>query len=288
MHHDYTVAAARAGVHVLCEKPLAVTEDECHSMIESARENRVKLMTAYRLHFERANLKAVELVKSGRLGEPRIFDSVFTMQVKDEDNIRLQSERGGGPLYDIGIYCINAARYLFRAEPTEVVAFAEKGKDRRFSEVEEMVSVVMRFPGQRLASFTCSFGAADVSAYQVVGTKGVLRVDPAYEYAEDLRHLVTIGGRKREQVFPHRDQFAPELLYFSECVQMGKDPEPSGEEGLADVRVIRALHRSAKRGGEPIVLDEFHREVRPSLKQEIRRPPVRKPEMVHAQAPSSS
>ena len=160
------------------------------------------------------------------------------------------------------------------------------GEQRRFAEVEEMTAAILRFPQERLATFTCSFGASDVSSYRIVGTKGSLQLEPAYEYAEPLRRLEKLNGRSREKVFPVRDQFAPELLYFSDCIQKDRQPEPSGEEGLADVRVIEALYRSARRGGQPVVLSDFAREVRPSLKQEIRRSPVRKPEMVHAQAPS--
>ena len=121
LHRTYAVAAARRGIHVLCEKPMAVTATECEAMIEAARSNGVALMIAYRLHFEKANLEAVSLTRSGKLGDLRIFQSLFTMQVRDEDNIRLKRAAGGGPLYDIGIYCINAARSLFRAEPLEVI-----------------------------------------------------------------------------------------------------------------------------------------------------------------------
>ncbi|MBV9464086.1 MAG: Gfo/Idh/MocA family oxidoreductase, partial [Verrucomicrobiae bacterium] len=153
MHREYAVKAAKMGVHVLCEKPLAVTEQDCRAMIETARENRVRLMTAYRLHFEKANLCAIDILKSGKIGEPKLFDSVFTLQVRPGD-IRVQKNLGGGTLYDIGIYCINAARYLFRAEPYEVMAFTSKSSDPRFSEVEESSSVLLRFPGARLASFT--------------------------------------------------------------------------------------------------------------------------------------
>jgi predicted dehydrogenase len=147
-------------------------------------------MIAYRLHFEEANLQAIEIVQSGKLGRPRLFASTFTMQVK-EGNIRLQREMGGGTLYDIGIYCINAARYLFRAEPTEVVAFRANGEDARFRDVEEGISAIMRFPEDRMANFVCSFGGADVSAYEVVGSKGSLRLDPAYELASELTHHLT-------------------------------------------------------------------------------------------------
>ncbi|PYT10280.1 MAG: gfo/Idh/MocA family oxidoreductase [Acidobacteria bacterium] len=284
MHRDYTVAACRAGINVLCEKPMAVTESECEDMISTASENNVKLMIAYRLHFEEANLKAVELAQSGKLGDLRAFNSVFTMQVKEGD-IRLKKDLGGGTLYDIGIYCINAARYIFQAEPVEVTAFSANNGEPRFEEVDEMTSAIMRFPDERFASFTSSFGASDISAYQVVGTEGNLRVDPAYEFADDLKHHLTIKGKTRERTFSKRDQFAPELLYFSDCIINGKNPEPSGKEGLADVRIIRALYRSAATG-EPVKLDDFERNTRPTLEQEIHEPPVKKPELVRAASPN--
>ena len=284
MHRDYTEAAAQAGVHVLCEKPMAVTEEDCQAMIAAAEKNKVKLMIAYRLHFEEANLKAVELVQSGKLGEPRIFDSVFTMQVKP-GNVRLQKEKGGGTLYDIGIYCINAARYLFRAEPEEVFGTAENRGDPRFREVEESFFATLRFQRGLAATFACSFGAADVSAYTVVGAKGVLRVDPAYEYATGLQHHLDIGGKNKTVRFPKRDQFAPELIYFSDCIIKDKEPEPSGVEGLQDVRIIRALYRSAQER-KPVKLDNTPPRKRPSTVQEISRPPVRKPELVAAEGPS--
>ena len=285
MHRDYAVAAARAGKHVLCEKPMAVTEKECEEMIAAAEDNGVRLMTAYRLHFERANLNSVEIVRSGKIGEPRIFESVFTMQVED-GNIRLgPTERGGGPIYDIGIYCINAARYLFRSEPTEVLAVSANSGEKRFKDSPEMMSCVLRFPSERLASFTCGFGAADAGWYQVVGTRGDLRLDPAYEFAEPLKQRITIDGKSRETTYPKRDQFAPELIYFSDCVLRGKDPVPSGREGLADIRVIRALLKSAE-SGRSIRLDEFEKRKRPSLDLHIHRPSVQKPRLIHAESPS--
>jgi glucose-fructose oxidoreductase len=280
MHCDYSVRAARAGIHVLCEKPMAVTEEECEQMAQAALEHKVKLMIAYRLHFERANLEAVEIVRSGRIGEPRQFSSTFTMQVVP-DNIRAKRALGGGVLYDIGVYCINAARSLFRDEPLEVRAITAGA----LGDVEESAGALLRFPNERVASFVCSFGSAKVSHYRVVGTKGDLQLDPAYEYAAPLRHKLTIDGESRERRFAKRDQFAPELLYFSDCVIHNREPEPSAEEGLADVRVIRALYHSAD-AGQAVELAAFTRRERPSLEQEIRRPPIDKPPVIHAQAPS--
>ena len=284
LHCEYSVRAAEAGVHVLCEKPMAVTEDECHQMISAAKEHNTKLMVGYRLHFERANLQAVEVVQSGQLGEPRVFESTFCQQVREGD-IRLKRETGGGTLYDIGIYCINAARYLFRADPTEVSAFSASGPGSRFREVDEMTACLLRFPGERLAMFTSSFGASDVASYRVVGTKGNLRVEPAYEYAGRLTHFLTINGNTVRKTYTARDQFSPELIYFSNCILENKEPEPSGLEGLADVAIIRALYQSA-RMGRPVQIEPIHKQTWPSIEQEITQPPVTPPELVHTESPS--
>jgi predicted dehydrogenase len=284
MHHAYAVAAANAGIHVLCEKPMALDETECKSMITAAEENGVKLMIAYRLHFERANLNAIEAIRSGKIGQPRIFSSVFTQQVSS-GNIRLKRELGGGPVWDVGIYCVNAARYLFQSEPEEVFAFQATGNDERFSEVEESVTAVLRFPDARLATFTCSFGASDVSEFQVVGTKGNLRADPAYDFSQGLQLKITVNGKTRESVFPKSDQFAPELLYFSDCILNNRNPEPSGKEGLADVRIIRAIYESMDTR-KPVSIQQTEIERRPRISQEINRPPVLKPQLVRAASPS--
>jgi glucose-fructose oxidoreductase len=283
MHREYTVRAANAGIHVLCEKPMAVTEADCLAMIDAADQHRVKLMIAYRLHFEEANLKAIEYVKNGLLGEPKYFVSTFSMQAKE--GIRLRHETGGGTLYDIGIYCINAARYLLRDEPIEAVAWTGNTGDPRFDEVDEMTSAILRFSGDRLASFTCSFGAADTSEYRIVGTEGDLRLEPAYEYAGKLTHFLTLGGKTKKEVFAKRDQFAPELVYFSNCIQRDCDPEPSGFEGLADVRIIEALYRSAAEGA-PVQLRPLSKPLRPGAHQDIQKPPCKEePELVHATRP---
>lgn len=285
LHCEYTVRAANAGIHVLCEKPLAVTEDECQKMIKACAVNRVALMTAYRLHFERGNLEAVRWVQSGKIGEPRIFQSLFTMQTKP-DNIRLQAKLGGGTLYDLGVYCINAARYLFRNEPTEVFAYSARNEDPRFKEIDEMTSAVMRFPEARLASFTTSFGAADEAVYSVLGTKGTLQVKQAYEYSDSIEMEVTVGGRTQRREYSLRDQFGPELIYFSNCILQGREPEPSGIEGLLDVHIVRSLYESA-RTRMPVLIKELHRRHRPNLRQEIYRPPVKPPPKIHAESASA-
>lgn len=285
LHCDYTVRAANAGVHILCEKPMAVTVEECEKMIKAAKDNDVKLAIAYRLHLEEANLQAIETVRSQKLGEPRIFNSLFSQQV-EEDNIRLQKEKGGGVLDDLGIYCINAARYLFQAEPIEVFATSASKNEARFSEVEEMTSVIMRFPNEQIATFTCSFGAASVSTYQIIGTKGDLRVEPAYPWQGEIKHVLTTNGETQEHTFEPHDQLAAEFVYFSNCILQNKDPEPSGKEGLIDVQIIQALYYSIETGGF-VKLDSPSRDRRPSAAQTLERPPIEeKQNLIHAADPS--
>ena len=278
LHLEHTVRAAKTGVHVLCEKPMAITEEECEQMINVTKENNVKLMIAYRLHFDKANMEAVKIVQSGKIGEPRFFDSVFSQQVA-EGNVRLREplENGGGSFYDMGIYCINAVRYLFQDEPTEVFAFIANNGEKRFEKVDEMTSVSMRFPKERLAHFTSSFGASSTATFRVVGTKGDLRMDSAYTYAGDLKQEITVEGEKEEQSFSAGDQFGAEIQYFSDCVLNNKEPEPCGREGLADVRIIRAIIESAKTG-KPVKLDEFKIEKRPTVEQIIQLPAIDTPD----------
>jgi predicted dehydrogenase len=284
MHREFAERAAKAGVHVLCEKPMAVTEEECQSMIAACAGNSVKLMIAYRLHFEPANLRAIEIVKSGQIGEPKYFNSSFSLPVI-EGNIRVEREMGGGTMYDIGVYCINAARYLFQANPLEVTAMSANSGEARFEGVDETTGVVMRFPEERIAAFVCSFSGADISLFQIIGTKGVLRLEPAYDYATRLKHYLTIDGKTKSKTYAQKDQFAPELIYFSNCILRNKEPEPSGEEGLIDVHIVRAIYESAK-SGKTVKLDDLPVEKPPDTSQEITRPAVRKPELVNVSSPS--
>jgi glucose-fructose oxidoreductase len=225
------------------------------------------------------------MAHSGELGEPRFFSSCFALQLQ-EGNIRSDRELGGGPLFDLGIYCINAARYLFREEPYEVFACSSSGKDRRFAEVEEMTSAVLRFSDGKLAQFTCSFGASPTGWYQLGCTKGSLRLDNAYEYVEASEMLVSLeSGRIKRKSFGVRDQFAPELLHFSDCVLKDRRPEPDGREGLVDVKIIECLRESA-RTGRPVRTGLARRHRRPTLRQEMRKPKVARPRLVKAHSSS--
>jgi glucose-fructose oxidoreductase len=155
----------------------------------------------------------------------------------------------------------------------------------RVADVDETTGALLRFDGGRLAAFVTSFNASDVASYRIVGTKGQLHVDPAYEYAEGLAYELTIDGKTTRTRIGRRDQFAPELLYFSDCIRTGRDPEPSGEEGLQDVRIVQALYESAETG-KAIEIPPFARSKRPDGGQRIVRPGVKKPELVKVQSGS--
>lgn len=288
LHKEFTLRAAKLGIHVLCEKPLATKKDDCDQMIHAAEQANIKLMTAYRLHFDAANLEAIQIAQSGQLGDLRFFHSTFSYQIQDDENIRLDHDLGGGPIYDLGVYCINAARYIFQDEPVEVVAcLASAPTDDRFAEVEEMASVILKFPENRMASFTVSFGVEATSFFEVLGSKGKLRVENAYEYKEALSHELTIDGETTKKKFERTDQFAPELKYFSDCILENRGVEPSGLEGRNDVEIVEAIFESHRTGQKiPLNLEPDH--LKPQVSQKMFYPPVREIDSVNARGASES
>jgi predicted dehydrogenase len=283
LHREHTERSARAGAHVLCEKPMAPTVADCEAMIAVCRDAGVQLMIAYRLHFDAANLSAIELVQSGQIGKPKLITSLHTRQVEPGD-IRTQKKLAGGALFDLGVYPLNAARYLFRDEPIRVLATTTRG-DSRFDGVDATTTAVLSFKDERVAHFSASLEVEETSICRVLGEKGDLLIEPAYAYDQPTRHVLSVGGQRTEQCFPRRDQFAAELVAFSRAIQLGRAVEPSGEEGLCDVRVVEALLESA-RSGRAVDLPAFVRRERPSLAQAIHQPPPRAPEPVDAHAQS--
>jgi glucose-fructose oxidoreductase len=214
----------------------------------------------------------------------KFFASSFSMTVR-RGNIRTKQKYGGGTLYDIGVYCINAARNLFGAEPTHVSAVSVNSGLTTLAEIDETTASTLRFEDGRVATFVTSFNAADVAAYRIVGTKGHLHADPAYEYAEGLEYTLTIDGKTTKKSTGKRDQFAPELQYFSDCILEDRKPEPSGDEGLQDVRIVQALYRSA-RTGRSVAIGPFHKRTRPTKRQRSTRPGIEEPPLVKVQSAS--
>ncbi|WP_051379054.1 Gfo/Idh/MocA family protein [Derxia gummosa] len=282
MHRDFAVKALDAGIHVLLEKPMATSEADCAAILEAARRSTAKLMIAYRLHFEPATLEALRLVRAGELGEVHLFSSVFAQQVHAA-NHRAHHGFWAGPVADMGPYPINAARAVFGAEPEEVMAVGTRTPGAGF-DFDDTVSATLRFPGGRLAQFCVSYAGNPVDQYRIVGTKGDLEVNPGFMFGMPLGHVLRKGQEAVSTTFDETDQFGGELKYFSDCILNDRLPEPDGEEGLADVRVIAAIER-ALTTGRPQRLAPLDRERRPDPAQKMTLPPVEQPQLVDAAAP---
>ncbi|MGV3662297.1 MAG: Gfo/Idh/MocA family protein [Prosthecobacter sp.] len=253
MHAEYTIRGLKAGKHVLCEKPMSVSVEEAEKMVAAAKEADKKLMVAYRLHYEPFNLRAMEICRSGQLGKIRTFASTNGQNVQ-APNIRLSAKLGGGPLGDVGVYSINAARYTIGEEPVEVFATAQQPKDDpRFREVPESVAFTMRYPSGVLAHCDCAFGMAESRFYEVNGTKGSLRMQPAFSY-RGLRLHLREGDPKsntaedQELLLQAKNHFTEEMDHFSRVVLNDESCRTPGEMGLADMRIVKALERSIETG----------------------------------------
>jgi predicted dehydrogenase len=246
MHAEFTIRAARAGKHVMCEKPMSTTATEAEQMIAACRAAKVKLMIAYRCHYEPTNLKAVSLIRSGALGQVQAIESSFGFNM-GEDWRTVKKLSGGGPVFDVGIYSLNACRYLTGEEPAVISAYASTiDRDLRFKEVEESMSWTMRFPSGVLATCNTTYGANMPGYFHVYGSRGWLRVDQAFVY-EGLRLRAEYPGTVLDELNPAKDpsHFVAEADNFSMNILSNEDPKASGEEGLRDMRLIAEIYRSA-------------------------------------------
>ena len=247
MHAEYTIRAAKAGKHVLCEKPMSTNVAEAESMIAACKAANVKLMIAYRCHYEPTNLKAVRLIREGALGQVQAIESSFGFNIAPGEWRYNKKLAGGGPVFDVGIYSLNACRYLTGEEPDHITANTSViDHDGRFNEVEENCSWAMRFPSGIVASCSTTYGANMPGYFRVYGSKGWLQVDNAFVY-EGLHLRAEYKGTKLGELNPARDpsHFVAEGEHFSHCVQNGLEPKSAGEEGLRDMRYITEIYRSA-------------------------------------------
>lgn len=258
LHAEYTVRTFKAGKHVFCEKPMAVTGEECETMIRAGREAGRKLMVAYRAQFEPHNVEAIRRVREGEIGPLHLVTSDHgrILDPKDPaDQWRMvKSLAGGGSLYDIGIYSLQAARYLTGEEPVEVFGqISNKRDDPRFREVEDRMAFQVRFPSGVIANLSSSYSTSSVKRIQAFGEKGSLILDPATEYEGNKLTLQTEKGRQEVKV-KEQSQFAAEMDHFSQSVIDNREPKTPGEEGLRDIRIMQAIYRSAQEG-RPVSLE---------------------------------
>ena len=249
MHAEYTVRGLQAGKHVLSEKPMANTPAECQQMIDAGRRANRKLMVAYRCRYEPYNREAIRIARSKELGPTQMILADAGFPIGDPTQWRLNKQlAGGGSMMDIGIYALNASRYLTGEEPTEVNAMIRSQPgDPRFKEVEEHVTFQLRFPSGILANCSSSYGYFQQSHYRVMGTEARLEVDPATWY-DGLRMWIERGNTIENRSMPVVDHFASEMDHMSDCVIANKEPLTPGEEGLRDMTIIQAVYEAARSG----------------------------------------
>jgi len=249
MHAEYTIRGLQAGKHVLCEKPMAVTSAECRQMIDVAKKAGRKLMIAYRCHYEPLNQEAIRIARSQELGPTQMILADAGFAMGDPNVWRLKkSLAGGGSMFDIGIYALNASRYLTGEEPVEVNALTYSApNDPRFKEVEGNTIFQLRFPSGILANCSSSYCYFHQSHYRVMGTKGRLEMDPATWYNGN-RMWIERDGKIEQIEINEPDHFAAEMDHMSDCVMQNKEPLTPGEEGLRDLTIIEAVYESARTG----------------------------------------
>ena len=286
-HAEFIIPALQAGIHVLTEKPMEVSVAKSQEIVDAAKSSSAKLMVAYRLHFEPGTLDTIETIRSGKLGEVHTFASSFA-QPLDPANHRTQHGEDAGPVLDMGPYPVNASRYVFEDEPDEVVsAYGIKHPETGFpQDFYDTVAVTLRFPRNRIAQFNIGYFGGPVNSFVAIGPKGSIMLDPCYMFGKPVEQTIAIGDSKSKESFKNTDHFGGEMKYFSDCILKGTDPEPDGEEGMADLRVLEGILQALKSGGS-VKLPTFSRTKRIDTKaQEQTLGAVSTPDLVNTSNPA--
>lgn len=250
MHREWTIRAAQAGKHVLCEKPLALDAAECAEMAAAAEENGVKLMEAFMYRFHPRTDRVVQMLREGDIGDLRSIRSVFTFKLTRPDNIRLNPTLGGGALMDVGCYCVNVSRTMAGAEPVEVQAMARNAS----SGVDDQLAGMLRFDDDLVAHFDCSLTMERAEWYQVAGTEGHLHVPSAFLPGTDDAPIERHFGRNGADtvLVPGADEYQEMVEHFADAVLNDLPVRFAPSEAAANMRVIEALYTSARSGGAPV------------------------------------
>jgi predicted dehydrogenase len=251
-HEKYAIQAARAGKHVLCEKPLAATVRQARNMVATCRRSEVQFMTAYRKYFEPGTVMLKKMITRGDLGRIDIIHTLFAELRPFGDNspawLFSRALCGGGPLMDLGVYCLNTTRWLVGEDPVAVADAVSWVRDRRrYKEIEEGVAFRLDFPNGLVLQGTAAYSAAFSSFIHIHGEKGWAALAPAFAFEEERRISGKIGGKWFEKVFKPIDEFVLEIDDFADCIRKGRDPEPDGEQGLRDIIIIDAIYQSANK-----------------------------------------
>ena len=245
LHAEHTIKAAKAGKHVLCEKPMEVSSAKCQQMIDACQQAGRQLAIGYRLHFEPNNLECVRLARERAFGSLQMIQAGFGFKIGDPSQWRLRKAlAGGGPLMDVGIYALQATRYLTGEEPVEVSAMATTTDQVKFAEVEESLIWQARFPSGIMANCSTTYAFGDMRGYRAYAENGWFGLDPAYEYDGQQ------GTRSDGQAIalPHVDQFALQMDDFAQCILKNQPTRVPGEEGLRDIKIMMAIYEAARTG----------------------------------------
>ena len=255
-HAEFTIRAANAGKHVLCEKPLAATPEQSKEMVEACRKNGVLLMTAYRKYFDPSALYLKQLVQKGALGRIDMIHTAFSeFYVPGATQPWLVDARlaGGGPLMDLGVYCVNTCRWILEEDPREVMAQSWLNDKSRFREVEEGISFQMKFGSGIVLQGSSTYSSVLSSFIFVQGSKGWALLTPAFPFDEERNLSGKIGGRPFSRRFKVIDEFALEIDEFALAIQRGKKIAPDGIQGHRDMIILTAIYEAAKTGKPTIV-----------------------------------
>jgi predicted dehydrogenase len=250
MHAEYSIRAAKAGKHVFCEKPMAITSDDCQKMIDACKDAGVKLGVGYRMQYEPHLLEMRKLIKAGAIGKIKSVTSAFGYNYHGDPNVwRLNKKLGGGPVYDVGIYCINSTRFALDEEPSEVTCTIDRGEgDPRFKDMEAGMDFTMKFPAGVEAHCKTAYNANSGNLLHIEGETGSLHLEPAFGYGGILLRT-NINGEAKNFTPPQiPDQFATEIDSFCDSITNNKPVQTPGEEGLRDIKIIEALYKAGNEG----------------------------------------
>src|SRR5690554_301385 len=247
LHHDHSIRAAKAGKHVICEKPMALNAKEGQEMVDACKKANVHLLVGYRMHFEANTLEIIRMRNAGEFGEILFFQGLSGFRIGNPDQWRLDKGlAGGGALMDIGIYSVNGARYMVGEEPIWVTAQETKTDPEKFSEgVDETITFQLGFPGGAVASCLSSYSMNHLDRFFLNGEKGFAELQPATGYGP-------IKGRTHEgalQVHPVTQQTI-QMDEMAAIILENKKPvvPVDGEEGLKDMIIIDAIYRAVEKG----------------------------------------
>lgn len=247
LHKEAAIRVARAGKHVICEKPMSINAKDGQEMVDACRSANVKLLVGYRMHFEANTLEIIRMRNAGELGQVLFFQGLSGFRIGDPNQWRLNKElAGGGAMMDIGIYSINGARYMIGEEPTWVTAQEVKTDTVKFKEgVDETITFQLGFPGGAVASCLSTYALSYLDRFFLDGTKGFAELQPATGYGP-------IKGRtnKGELNLPHKTHQTVQMDEMSGIILQNKKPvvPVDGEEGVKDLRIIDAIYEAVKTG----------------------------------------